>query len=388
MERKRGKSIREMSHQLPHDLQIEILVRLPVKSLLRFQCVSKSFKSLISSAGFISTHTNHHESTNNYAHLISGRFNRSENDEEKEEFRCFQFDDSFREFHKLEFPSQFHSYKCFDSFVNALECRGLILFFYPFLLEGDCFECLTLWNPAVRMNLTLPTPCNGVRVPVRGYSVHGFGFDPNTDDYKVLRIMYEYDDIFSPRVKLFKLSTGAWETVRFLDDFHYLIATWDFQAFVNGASHWLGRHSSKKELVVVLFHMFDEEFRVMKLPDVLATRYVTSSLEVSGGLLSLMCYGDVRPGNESCCIWLMKDYGVIESWTKQYILDLRDCGGLACFMNIHPRDSEELFMYDLKTNRIINHGIRNMYRLSMNAYIESLVLLNQVNAMPDQYETF
>jgi F-box interacting protein len=336
-----------MSVQLPPDLQIEILVRLPVKSLLRFQCVSKSFKSLISSAGFISTHANHHESTNNDAHLITGRFDRPENDEEKEEFRCFQFDDSFREFQKLEFPSQVPRYSCF---VNALECRGLILLIHPFLFDGDYFESLILWNPAVRMNLTLPTPCNGAVVPTRGYSVYGFGFDPKSDDYKVLRITYEYGpDKLSPRVKLFKLSTGAWKTVRFLDDFHYLIGgSWNFQAFVNGASHWLGRNydTSKKELVIVLFHMFDEEFRVMKLPDVVATRYVTSFLEVSGGLLSLISYDDnASPGNESCCIWLMKDYGVIESWTKQYTLDLRDCMGLIrSFRNI-------LLLIKIKINR-------------------------------------
>jgi F-box interacting protein len=298
-----------MSEQLPHDFQIEILVRLPVKSLLRFQCVSKSFESLISSAGFISTHTNHNESTKNYAHLFTGRFSRIENDEEKKDLRCFQFDDSFREFQKLEFPSQFPSYECF---VNALDCRGLILLIHPFLFDGDCFESFTLWNPAIRMNLSLPRPGNDVGVPDQCYSVHGFGFDPKSDDYKVLRIMYEYDHIFSPGVKLFKLSTGAWEIVRFLDDFHYPIGTWDLQAFVNGASHWLGRHSSKKELVVMLFHMFNEEFRVMKLPDVLATRHLISSLEVTGGLLSLMYYDDVSLGNESC-IWLMKDYGVIES---------------------------------------------------------------------------
>jgi F-box interacting protein len=188
---------------------------------------------------------------------------------------------------------------------------------HPFhTFDGDCFESLTLWNLAVRMNLTLPRPCNAAVVAARGYSVHGFGFDPKSDDYKVLRIMYEYcRDRFSPRVKLFKLSIGAWKTVRFLDDSDYFIGGTDvFQAFVNGASHWLGRHYSKKELVIVLFHMFDEEFRVMKLPDVVATRYVTSSLEVSGGLLSLISYDDnASPENESCCIWLMKDYGVIES---------------------------------------------------------------------------
>jgi hypothetical protein len=29
----------------------------------------------------------------------------------------------------------------------------------------------------------------------------------------------------------------------------------------------------------------------------------------------------------SCCIWLMKEYGVIESWIKQCTIDLRDRGG-------------------------------------------------------------
>jgi hypothetical protein len=45
---------------------------------------------------------------------------------------------------------------------------------------------------------------------------------------------------------------------------------------VNGASHWLGYHkrdmgSDFSEFVVVLFHMCDEEFRVMKLPDHLSS---------------------------------------------------------------------------------------------------------------------
>jgi len=41
---------------LPHELIIEILLRLPVKSLIRFKCVSKSWFCLISDPHFANSH--------------------------------------------------------------------------------------------------------------------------------------------------------------------------------------------------------------------------------------------------------------------------------------------------------------------------------------------
>jgi hypothetical protein len=69
----------------------------------------------------------------------------------------------------------------------------------------------------------------------------------------------------------------------------------------------------------------------------------------------------------SCCIWLMKEYGVIESWIKQCTIDLRDRGGLwetISFRNkrvllLTVSRRKKLVLYDLKTNRFLNLGIRN-----------------------------
>ncbi|KAL6141252.1 hypothetical protein ACLB2K_059542 [Fragaria x ananassa] len=47
-----------MSDYFPNDVLIDILVRVPVKSLLRFRCVSRIWNSLISSPAFIITHLN------------------------------------------------------------------------------------------------------------------------------------------------------------------------------------------------------------------------------------------------------------------------------------------------------------------------------------------
>jgi len=90
--------------------------------------------------------------------------------------------------------------------------------------------------------------------------------------------------------ELFKLRTGAWETISVIDDFHYVVVSGASRAFVNGATHWIGYHSKfENEMVVLLFHMSEEEFRVMKLPDVLTrTDFSSISLVVSGGLLSVI----------------------------------------------------------------------------------------------------
>jgi hypothetical protein len=86
----------------------------------------------------------------------------------------------------------------------------------------------------------------------------------------------------------------------------------------------------------------------------------------------------------------MKEYGVIESWIKQCTIDLRDRGGLwetISFRNkrvllLTVSRRKKLVLYDLKTNRFLNLGIRNMNRLRiMNTYVQSLVLLDQVNVV-------
>ncbi|KAM7528085.1 hypothetical protein LguiB_031495 [Lonicera macranthoides] len=61
---------------MPEDLLIDILARLPVKSLLRFKCVSKYWYALIGSPDFIS---NHYHNCNNRAMLLVLRYVRYRN---------------------------------------------------------------------------------------------------------------------------------------------------------------------------------------------------------------------------------------------------------------------------------------------------------------------
>jgi len=379
-----------MSNRLPGDLWTEILVSVPVKSLLRFQCVCKSWKSLISSPRFISMHTQYSESTGNYAHIL--RWIRHKDIATPYRSRLLRIDRSLNEFQELEYP---FNYSCYGV---VHDCKGLILFMSTVTKDGlddNHFDVLTLWNPAIKMSMTLPQP--RIDVPVDKYCIYGFGFDHTSNDYKVLRMVQDNYASSPPQAELYKLRTGTWETFTGADNFGKYSIPENMQAFLNGASHWLIFHilaSGSRKRGIVLFDMCDEQLRVMKLPDNISLGCrVKARLGVSGGLLSFMEYNDERQDvNLSCSIWLMKEYGVAESWTKQFTIDLKAgwrYGEIFCFRNNEKilvwnrKHGRESVVYDPKTHRFINIGgifKAKDYLLSKNTFVESLVLLDRVNS--------
>ena len=65
--------LRPWKSHLPDDIVLNILSRLPVKSLLRFRCVCKTWDSSITTPNFISTHLNNnkdHDHGHDHACLI------------------------------------------------------------------------------------------------------------------------------------------------------------------------------------------------------------------------------------------------------------------------------------------------------------------------------
>jgi F-box interacting protein len=322
-------------------------------------------------------HTQHSESTGNYAHII--RWHRYKDIETP--YGLLHIDGSFNEFQELEYPCQMRG-RC-HGVVH--DCKGLILF-------TTDNKSHILWNPAIRMSMTLPRP--RIVVPVQAiskYCIYGFGFDHTSNDYKVLRMVNDYNTLSPLQAELYRLRTGTWETFTGADDFGKYYIYQNTHAFLNGASHWLVFHeaSGSRKRMVVLFDMCDEQLRVMKLPDHLSLSLGADSvLGVSGGLLSLMVQNGEENVDLSCNIWLMKEYGVAESWTKQFTINLKRWrfGAIFCFRNNEKilvwnrKHGRESVVYDPKTqifNNIKNEG----FFIGKNTFVESLVLLDKVNPM-------
>ncbi|KAK9987370.1 hypothetical protein SO802_032321 [Lithocarpus litseifolius] len=272
---------------LPDEILTQIFSFLPIKSIIICTSVSKTWKSLIQNPTFISTHLHHsHNKIKN--NLLLLRLSRND----KKVYTLHKEGDlDFTEY--TSFDSPFHGPHLQHPHHYVIDtCNGLLC-----LSNGspNLANKLFLWNPCVRKLLQFPIP----RVTFDIYGMHpasfGFGFDPKTNDYKVVRILpifsFPLDSgISRPVVEVFSLSTGEWRMLSASASLPPICAIISSgpPAFANGALHWIAITNDNKPFVSV-FDLGDEVFRQIQLPELpsYSVRMVNSAWVVAK-----WCVGD------------------------------------------------------------------------------------------------
>ncbi|GKC24231.1 RNA-directed DNA polymerase, eukaryota [Tanacetum coccineum] len=167
-----------MSGFLLEELIVEILQRLPPKTVIRFRSVSKSWYNRIASPDFVHRYTL--RSLKNKQKVLLRQRVPNANDvfftkvlESKLPLRPIHR--SFKGQTKLEFPIR--DFKIFGS------CKGILC------LVDSKFKII-LWNPTIRCKIIVPD-----HPFYRDYSedfhiASGFGFDPITNDYKIATVSF------------------------------------------------------------------------------------------------------------------------------------------------------------------------------------------------------
>jgi F-box interacting protein len=80
-------------------------------------------------------------------------------------------------------------------------------------------------------------PPNGYAHPTSTFiSNFGFGFDPKTNDYKVVRILSFL--ILICEVVVYSLSTNSWRVIDSSPNPSYLIRLPRYPSYLNGVHHW------------------------------------------------------------------------------------------------------------------------------------------------------
>ncbi|KAM7497707.1 hypothetical protein LguiA_022121 [Lonicera macranthoides] len=315
-----------MSDYLPQDALIDILTRLPLKNIVQCITVCKSWYALITSPNFRNTHLNLSISKKESRLLIRESVEKARTGIDnvqsgKEYFSVHWDDETFDGYAKFDFP-----YSSFTGYLRIVgSCNGLVLF-------SDDRVCgtktLYLWNPSIRKFVTLPRPI--VTSSSHGAYMHTVGFGFHANDYKVVRVVHLLREeqggriTVPPEVEIYELSTGSWRTIS-VGKFSCVILQCGPQAFLNGVVHWFGtiRNKGKRKTsqLIVSFDMKNEQLGSMMLP-ACAEHYWDWEMRVAvyGDLLSLIH----KPKDEvSCYIWVMKEYGVEKSWSKQFTIDLK-----------------------------------------------------------------
>ncbi|XP_022734817.1 F-box protein CPR30-like [Durio zibethinus] len=362
--------------QLPEDIIVNILSRLPVKYLIQLKCVSKPWLSLISDPQFAKLHLaqSKKNSISQRVLLIS---------EPLESAACEASDDDLDDASKLIFELKYPAAmkKTPDSveLVNAWldlggSCDGLIC-----VVFND--ERIFLWNPTIReaLELTKLGPFDP-----KGTFSYGLGYNCSTDDYKVVRVARPSPAVASneTEVEVLELKTNFWRRIQGLKSG---IEIEGEGIFLHGALHWLASRQTgpKKFYVIVAFHMVEEKFYVVvPIPDnIKESRHDLLVLGISGDCLCLFdgCgYGTVLEA------WLLKEYGVKSSWTRLFSVQRETLQGLEYWGNalcytktgkvVIDYDGRKLVWYDPKEKTSKTFTPRNEWVWFQPAvYIESLV---------------
>nr|XP_043618542.1 F-box protein At1g30790-like [Erigeron canadensis] len=278
---------------IPHELISEILTRLPVKSLARFQSVSTQWDSTITHPSFCISHLTHSASRASTT-LILTFINRFTSD---------------RNIFSVSIPPNGNG-----SGVNPTRVLTIPGFAHPFVSQSlNGLICLNMGsmcvcNPSTRKFVKLPWTQTEVAdkrclqpqvAPIR-HRANAFGFDPVTNAHKVLDTWITCHDndengiIIEQRV--FTIGTGCDKWRRIAEGPSYF--PFNESVCINGKIYFRAYPSmiASEKPVMVVFDVHSEEFQFIQMNDDLISDSEDTVLMEHDGHLAIVDHQGVTNG--------------------------------------------------------------------------------------------
>ncbi|XP_062166897.1 F-box protein CPR1-like [Alnus glutinosa] len=382
---------------LPQDLIAEIFSPLSIKSLVRFQCVSKPCCALINDPYFINMHLN---AASRERSLIVETCRRHW----PKDYYSVNFSDedrSFGERVKIFPPFIWRQENLNHPSASVIGCCNSLVCIRKYDDE------VVIWNPSIKKYKKLPNEPDldhdkhSQIISAFGYDPVrlnlAFGFDPVNNDYKVLKIVFVESvkpdnwglepqwaiEIMDPiEIMVYSLKSHSWRRVE--DQWPYKEESFICSgppAFSNGVFHWLVM-SAPGVRTLLTFDLTTEKFGVQTFP---FESYLNVAFEVLGG--SLCVSGNTADMGVE--VWMMNGHGVASSWSRLYTIPMtfRYSRSLALSKDgekvLIEDESNKLFWYNIKENtccRIVDQNNKHTFIKYWTAsYVESLLLLDGDN---------
>ncbi|XP_071723090.1 F-box protein At3g07870-like [Rutidosis leptorrhynchoides] len=297
---------------LPEDLLLDVFQRLPIKALGSCMCVKKKWRSIVKNPEFISSYTVNNSKKKQYTVFWSS----------PSQWELFLETERFDFYKHLILP---RSIKMFDASIAV--CNGVLC-----LAKEN--GTIILWNPTIRKTLTIPKP-NFSKFYANTTPL-GFAFDSLSNDYKIVRILFS-ENSQSPQVGVFKLSGNCWKLLS--DTAPSSIPFGPPLPLLNGAIHWLSGSSFTSmykfgdDRAIVGFDVNAEIFHEIKLPESLKPEGKKIQLAAYKQTSIAVCSSELRVNGEAGLeLWIMKQYGNVDSWTKISLGDFVESGVGCCYI--------------------------------------------------------
>ncbi|KAL2895449.1 hypothetical protein RDABS01_011358 [Bienertia sinuspersici] len=277
----------------------EILPRLPVKSLIRFKFVSKSWHSCITSPEFTKTHFNFSSSS---AH----QFILSNYDELKFWLLPYDEQNNLKTPVEIDIPDDLADRKPSLIYLVGV-CNGLICLCTRYDGHDDdkipiFHHSFSIWNPASHQH------CEIVNPESRSYTADDwFGYIPYIDDYKIIA------------------EFGS--ELLFLDMKYYVYSLKTKTTLVDNILYWSHYfvYDDKRPEYIVGLNLATEQVKQFPFMDWISP-YVSTDFFEMNGCLSLYCCISLDD-NQVSDVWTLKQHDDWSSWEKTFSVHH---GGLHC----------------------------------------------------------
>jgi F-box interacting protein len=368
-----------LSERIPDELMMNIFSRLPVHNLAPFRFLNKSWLSLITDdPAFKALYFDMHASDSNSRYIIS-----IPNVFVTEARLCtaiFRYPNLVMATAPCPIP-----FRTPTDYYNLLcSCNG-VLCMSDSPMNTKFIDSLYLWNPSVRnFKILIPsyTPLGNKKLMI---TTHGIGPDHRDHDLLVIRIIYHAESQRRPHTEVYSLNNNSWSSV----SESVVVPCLAFDeptAFVNGAIHWKALSFTSTRPLIMYFNTAKRVFGEIRLPvNCFDPRIIRahSRVAVFKGLLAFIVITRINHplSTKICDIWIMNEYGVVESWTKRFAIPISftwfdRAFGITKNNQLLLNLDGMLFSYDLDRlqYRILGfHGVQGSF--DVDSLTESLYLI-------------
>jgi molecular chaperone HtpG len=376
--------IEKVSYHIPDDISFSILLKLPLKSLVRFRCVRKSWSVLFENPYYMNMYRINFACNNNYSYVDDSCL-KLESIEPYYEFRVGLFSLSGEKFEnkvKLDWPPPIQENDqglcILGSVVDGTVC------FYKGLQK----PIITFWNIATKEFKVIPH--GTLQFPPTSYegvvfSLHGFGLDQH--DHKVIRHAALCTDLtnFKGPIpphdsmwEVYSLRSNSWKKLDVDMPSGYL--TSDMRVHINGVCHWLDQIKD----CLVSFDLSNNTFFRTLLPSKVHVNFdfvlVDRRFMALNGSIAFISSYETSNANKSTTfhISILGELGVEKSWTKLFVVGPLDCvdhpvgAGNKGEIFFQLKDGE-LAQFDLSTQTVKNYCIKDVVGAPTLLYKEILL---------------
>nr|ACR48152.1 S haplotype-specific F-box protein [Prunus dulcis] len=365
------------------EILIDILVRLPAKSLVRFLCTCKSWSDLIGSSSLVSTHLHRNVTKHDHVYLLCLHHSNFELQADpddpyvKQEFQWSLFSNqTFEQCSKLSHPLGSTEHYVIYGSSNGLVCIS------DEILNFD--TPIHIWNPSVRKLRALPISTN-INIKFSHVALQ-FGFHPVVNDYKAVRMMRTNKNPLA--VEVYSLRTDSWKMIEVLPP--WLKCTWKHHkgTFLNGVAY----HMIQKGPIfsIVSFDSGSEEFQEFIAPDAICNPCELVRIDVYKEQICLLC--SLYPSEDGMGkndLWVLQEKRWKQLCPFVYPLDCDGTIGISIDNELlmEKRDFDRgianVHLCNYQSKQVLETGIElavmkygEMELLFAITYIESLLLLN------------